>query len=45
MDTPLVADPTPVSPRGSEPMTEAVADGMTMAAPTPVMIMPGRPFV
>src|SRR5512146_2422508 len=42
MDTPLVADPTPVSPRGSEPITDPVADGMTSAAPTPITIMPGR---
>jgi hypothetical protein len=41
MKVPLVAEPTPVSPRGTEFMTEADTDGITSAAPTPTMIMAG----
>ncbi|MGA2805842.1 MAG: hypothetical protein ABSF89_15885 [Acidimicrobiales bacterium] len=36
-----MAEPTPVSPRGTEFMTEADTDGITSAAPTPTMIMAG----
>ena len=39
---PLVAEPTPVCSRGSEPITDAVAHGMTRPAPTPSRIMPGH---
>ena len=38
----MVAEPTPVCPLGSEPMTDSVADGMVSPAPTPSRIRPGR---
>jgi hypothetical protein len=41
MKVPLVAEPTPVLPRGTEFMTEADTDGITSAAPTPTMTMAG----
>ncbi len=41
-NAPLVADPTPVCPPGSEPMADSVADGMVSPAPTLSTIMPGR---
>ena len=40
MKVPLVAEPTPVSPGGSDPMTKAVVQGMVSPAPTPSMIIP-----
>ena len=45
MNTPLVAEPTPVCSRGSEPMTDPDTAGMTRPAPMPVRIMPGRMLV
>jgi hypothetical protein len=39
-NAPLVADPTPVCSCGSDPITDAVADGITRPAPTPSMITP-----
>ena len=40
MNVPLVAEPTPVSPRGTDPMTEAVVHGMASPAPMPSMTIP-----
>jgi len=42
---PLAADPTPVSPFGSEPMTDSVAAGIASPAPAPSSMMPGRMLV
>src|SRR6516165_1396849 len=40
MNALLVADPTPVSPLGSDPMTDSVAAGITNPTPTPAMMTP-----
>ena len=41
MKVPLVAEPTPVWLLGTEPITEADTEGMTSAAPAPMVTMPG----
>ena len=40
--TPFVAEPTPASPGGTDPITASVAVGISSPAPRPIRTIPGR---